>query len=152
MGSLSEEVDSETIGTATNTSKIELDAESASNFDGGYYYCDGRGDAKNRLLSLKGKIAFTKFEVMQGLKYTMSQIPAVAIASVLNFMVGIPFGASYFPVEWSASESGFPVPGKEALGELAFVCSLFIGIFVKFFLPFVFGVKNKKLLTVCWLV
>lgn len=67
-----------------------------------------------------------------------SQVPAVAIVSVLNFMVGIPFGASYFPVEWanlgSASQTAdddtpihvngeFPLPGKEALGLRMFLFS-----------------------------
>ena len=60
-----------------------------------------------------------------------SQIPAVAIVSLLNFMMGIPFGASYFPVEWanSGSEHGvhikgeFPLPGKEALGLRMFLFS-----------------------------
>lgn len=119
VGSLSEEMDHATIGTTTTTSKIELDEESASHLDGGYF-CDGGGNSK-RMMPLRNTMQFTKYELMQGLKFIVSQIPAVAIASVLNFMVGIPFGASYFPVEWSASESGFPVPGKEALGELAFV-------------------------------
>lgn len=67
-----------------------------------------------------------------------SQIPAVAIVSVLNFMAGIPFGASYFPVEWANSgsvptatddatpthvEGEFPLPGKEALGLRMFLFS-----------------------------
>ncbi|KAL9185027.1 hypothetical protein ACHAXT_002804 [Thalassiosira profunda] len=38
-----------------------------------------------------------------------SQLPAIAIASVLNFMIGIPFGASYFPTE-------LELDGKEVLG------------------------------------
>mmetsp|Transcript_20770 Transcript_20770/g.31954 ORF Transcript_20770/g.31954 Transcript_20770/m.31954 type:complete len:959 (+) Transcript_20770:55-2931(+) len=57
----------------------------------------------------------------------LGQIPAVLIVVVLNFMVGIPFGAAYFPVKWSSGPvdegsddddlSGpFPLPGKEALG------------------------------------
>ena len=72
-----------------------------------------------------------------------SQIPAIAIVSVLNFMIGIPFGASYFPVEWSNSGSNsishdgdneqgtasvivdgeFPLPGKESLGLRMFLFS-----------------------------
>ncbi|KAL7520734.1 hypothetical protein ACHAWX_005444 [Stephanocyclus meneghinianus] len=54
-----------------------------------------------------------------------SQIPAIAIVSILNFMIGIPFGASYFPVEWSAGASSteFPLPGKEALGLRMFLFS-----------------------------
>ncbi|KAL3786183.1 hypothetical protein HJC23_001259 [Cyclotella cryptica] len=74
-----------------------------------------------------------------------SQIPAVAIVSVLNFMIGIPFGASYFPVEWSNTVSSssslsssspydndngtgpsggeFPLSGKEALGLRMFLFS-----------------------------
>jgi SulP family sulfate permease len=67
-----------------------------------------------------------------------SQVPAVTIVSVLNFMIGIPFGASYFPVEWANSGSTFsttedtsqqhvdgefPLPGKEALGLRMFLFS-----------------------------
>lgn len=69
----------------------------------------------------------------------LSQVPAVIIASVLNFMVGIPFGASYFPVHWSSSGEGgagggdddapddvqgtFPLGGKETLGLRMFLFS-----------------------------
>lgn len=76
-----------------------------------------------------------------------SQIPAIVIVSVLNCMVGIPFGASYFPVGWSSSSSSsdagaddsggdmsdgviddvvsgnFPLGGKEALGLRMFLFS-----------------------------
>jgi len=65
-----------------------------------------------------------------------SQIPAIVIASVLNFMIGIPFGASYFPVGWSSSSASdgttddstdvhgdFPLGGKEALGLRMFLFS-----------------------------
>ncbi|KAL7544731.1 hypothetical protein ACHAWF_008091, partial [Thalassiosira exigua] len=48
------------------------------------------------------------------LRFAASQVPAVAIVSVLNFMVGIPFGASYFP-------PGFPLEGKEVLGLRMFL-------------------------------
>ncbi|KAL7554002.1 hypothetical protein ACHAWF_017366 [Thalassiosira exigua] len=50
----------------------------------------------------------------------LSQLPAVAIASVLNFMAGIPFGASYFPAD-------FPLEGKEVLGLRMFLFSTFVG-------------------------
>lgn len=75
-----------------------------------------------------------------------SQIPAILIVSVLNCMIGIPFGASYFPVGWSSSSSSdvgaddsggamsdgviddgvsgdFPLGGKEALGLRMFLFS-----------------------------
>ena len=76
-----------------------------------------------------------------------SQIPAILIVAVLNCMVGIPFGASYFPVGWSSSSSSsdtgadasggdmsdgvvddgvsgdFPLGGKEALGLRMFLFS-----------------------------
>ncbi|KAL7478904.1 hypothetical protein ACHAW6_004659 [Cyclotella cf. meneghiniana] len=72
-----------------------------------------------------------------------SQLSAIAIISVLNFMIGIPFGASYFPVEWSNGVNSssfstdseeddstgsvamqeFPLPGKEALGLRMFLFS-----------------------------
>mmetsp|Transcript_11540 Transcript_11540/g.24610 ORF Transcript_11540/g.24610 Transcript_11540/m.24610 type:complete len:953 (-) Transcript_11540:198-3056(-) len=46
----------------------------------------------------------------------IGQLPAIAIASVLNLMIGIPFGASYFPPE-------LPLPGKEVLGLRVFLFS-----------------------------
>lgn len=70
-----------------------------------------------------------------------SQIPAVLIVSVLNCMIGIPFGASYFPVGWSSSSSvadtgapsnaegdddvsgDFPLGNKEVLGLRMFLFS-----------------------------
>ena len=70
-----------------------------------------------------------------------SQIPAVLIVSVLNCMIGIPFGASYFPVGWSSSSSvadtgapsnaegdddvsgDFPLGNKEVLGLRIFLFS-----------------------------
>lgn len=48
-----------------------------------------------------------------------SQVPAIAIASVLNFMIGIPFGASYFP-------AGLSLPGKEVLGLRMFLFSTMV--------------------------
>jgi SulP family sulfate permease len=89
--------------------------------------------------SLRESISKTKASPMNTLEKIFSQIPAVAIVSVLNFMVGIPFGASYFPVEWGSSTStlhdfsvesdavdaaaDFPLPGKEALGLRMFLFS-----------------------------
>lgn len=52
----------------------------------------------------------------QRIQQIISQIPAVAIASLLNFMVGIPFGASYFPTE-------LQLPMKEVLGLRMFLFS-----------------------------
>ena len=36
------------------------------------------------------------------IKNFIDQIPPVIIVSILNFLVGIPFGVAYFPVEWSS--------------------------------------------------
>ena len=74
-----------------------------------------------------------------------SQVPAILIVAVLNCMIVIPFGASYFPVGWSSSSStdageddprpsdgvldgegvsgDFPLGGKEALGLRMFLFS-----------------------------
>ena len=66
--------------------------------------------------SVSFKSAKTKGEhsILKTIHNIMSQLPAIAIASVLNFMVGIPFGASYFPTE-------LPLPGKEVLGLRMFL-------------------------------
>ena len=57
------------------------------------------------------------------INYIVGQLPAIAIASVLNFMVGIPFGASYFPTE-------LPLIGKEVLGLRMFLFSTMVAQFV----------------------
>ena len=49
----------------------------------------------------------------------VSQIPAVIIAAGLNFMMGIPFGASYFPTE-------LQLQGKEVLGFRMFLFSTMV--------------------------
>jgi hypothetical protein len=46
----------------------------------------------------------------------ISQLPAVIITAGLNFMIGIPFGASYFPTE-------LQLEGKEVLGLRMFLFS-----------------------------
>lgn len=46
----------------------------------------------------------------------ISQLPAVIITAGLNFMMGIPFGASYFPTE-------LQLEGKEVLGLRMFLFS-----------------------------
>jgi SulP family sulfate permease len=55
----------------------------------------------------------------QRVQKLISQIPAIAIASLLNFMVGIPFGASYFPTE-------LQLPEKEVLGLRMFLFSTMV--------------------------
>ena len=53
----------------------------------------------------------------------IGQLPAIAIASVLNFMIGIPFGASYFPTD-------LKLAGKEVLGLRMFLFSTMVAQFV----------------------
>ena len=53
----------------------------------------------------------------------LGQLPAIIIVSILNFMVGIPFGASYFPTELS-------LQGKEVLGLRMFLFSTFVAQFI----------------------
>lgn len=72
----------------------------------------------------------------------LSQVMPVLIVSVLNFMIGIPFGAAYFPVGWSSTPTSggddddvhgaFPLPGKEALGIRMYLFSTAVaqGMFI----------------------
>ena len=53
----------------------------------------------------------------------LGQLPAIIIVSILNFMVGIPFGASYFPTELS-------LQGKEVLGLRMFLFSTIVAQFI----------------------
>lgn len=72
----------------------------------------------------------------------VSQLPAVAVSSLLNLMMAIPFGVSYFPIGWSSGDAAaaaqgevdsdgvngsFPLPGKEALGIRMCLFSTLIG-------------------------
>ncbi|CAB9501104.1 solute carrier family 26 [Seminavis robusta] len=78
----------------------------------------------------------------------ITQIPAIAIASLLNLMMAIPFGVSYFPIGWSAGgennagdaqqdadgvSGAFPLPGKEALGIRMCLFSTLVGQLVMTF-------------------
>ena len=82
----------------------------------------------------------------------IQQISAVAVVALLNMMIAIPFGASYFPIGWKAADddlSGpsddetpedldgtFPLQGKQALGIRMFLFATLIGQ-----LAFTFGSK-----------
>ncbi len=67
------------------------------------------------------------------------QASAVAVVALLNIMVSIPFGASYFPIGWRADGSdqtevdegdlngSFPLPGKQALGIRMFLFATIMG-------------------------
>jgi len=59
---------------------------------------------------------------LQNLQKITTQLPAIALASVLNFMCGIPFGASYFPTE-------FDLPSKQILGLRMFLFSTCVAQF-----------------------
>ena len=65
----------------------------------------------------------TNISFTQRIHQIISQIPAIAIATLLNFMVGIPFGASYFPTE-------LQLPEKEVLGLRMFLFSTMVAQFV----------------------
>ena len=62
------------------------------------------------------------------------KFPSIILAGLLNLMLAIPFGVSYFPIEWgsgdgssdSDEEHEFPLPGKESLGIRMFMFSTFI--------------------------
>lgn len=84
-----------------------------------------------------GKTTFCKPPALIG------QLPAIAIASLLNLMMAIPFGVSYFPIGWSSGNpldgdqqlvadsdgvsGSFPLPGKEALGIRMCLFSTLVG-------------------------
>jgi SulP family sulfate permease len=82
------------------------------------------------------------------------QVPAIALIGIFHLMIGVPFGVSYFPMQWTshhhddaddvpspsspytANNGGdygdvpmgeFPIPGKEAFGIRLFLFSTFIG-------------------------
>ena len=73
---------------------------------------------------------------------TIQQISAVAVVALLNMMMSIPFGVSYFPVGWKAEtdidnndadqvdtdgiEGPFPLPNKQNLGLRMFMLATII--------------------------
>ncbi len=74
----------------------------------------------------------------------IQQVTAVTVVALLNMMMAIPFGASYFPVGWRAEgeENGssadgddggddiqgiFPLAGKQNIGLRMFLLATFIG-------------------------
>ena len=78
--------------------------------------------------------------------WLIQQTAAVAVIGLLNIMIAIPFGVSYFPVGWRGDAAGnvddseplsedagvsakFPLPGKVALGIRMFLFATFIGQF-----------------------
>ena len=81
---------------------------------------------------------------LKSVERAASQLPAIALVALFHLMVGIPFGVSYFPVDWTSSapdspgehvftqedsfmDGQFPIPGKEALGIRMFLFSTIIG-------------------------
>ena len=76
----------------------------------------GSESEQGRSRSSSDKLTGKKSRRCLSLGYALGQVPAILIAAVLNFMVGIPFGASYFPTE-------LPLPGKEVLGLRMFLFS-----------------------------
>lgn len=74
---------------------------------------------------------------------SLHQIPAVMLACLLNLMIGIPFGVSYFPIDWTSSDSDsdsdtenntndglsktFPMMDRVALGVRMFLFSTIVG-------------------------
>ena len=84
--------------------------------------------------------------IMAVITQALHQIPAIALIGIFHLMVGIPFGVSYFPMDWSSrpgdtdiggggggieeeqhDEEKFPIPGKEALGIRMFLFSTLVG-------------------------
>jgi hypothetical protein len=71
----------------------------------------------------------------------IQQTSAVAVVALLNMMISIPFGASYFPIGWRAEGGGeddddtdaddvhgvFPIAGKQALGIRMFLFATLVG-------------------------
>jgi SulP family sulfate permease len=75
-------------------------------------------------------------------EHVLNQATSVAVISLLNIMIAIPFGASYFPVGWKANgaeeqQTGeqdeddvhgmFPLQGKQALGIRMFLFATIMG-------------------------
>ena len=94
---------------------------------------DNRGSSFSIAMSLKqSQNTVTSRSRKDGfLANAFQQSSAVAVIALLNMMISIPFGASYFPIGWSATDGGdrvgevededgvsgsFPLPGKQALG------------------------------------
>mmetsp|Transcript_40051 Transcript_40051/g.96643 ORF Transcript_40051/g.96643 Transcript_40051/m.96643 type:complete len:1036 (-) Transcript_40051:38-3145(-) len=76
-------------------------------------------------------------------EHVLNQTTAVAVVCLLNMMISIPFGSSYFPVGWKADgdvstedagtddevHGSFPIAAKQALGIRMFLFATVIGQF-----------------------
>jgi Sulfate permease family len=122
-------------------------SENANSADYDYGSCqEPDGQCEDMFQSLKGekKNVCSKPSMPKKARYgsLWSQLPAIVVASLLNLMLAIPFGVSYFPIGWSVGggeatitsgdpESGvagaFPLSGKEALGIRMCLFSALVG-------------------------
>ncbi|KAG7345863.1 cyclic nucleotide-binding protein [Nitzschia inconspicua] len=95
-------------------------------------------------------------EVGGWISSVVQQVSAVAVVALLNMMMAIPFGASYFPIGWKADDvitmdagsagthgdtgddvnGKFPLPGKQALGLRMFLFATMVA-------QLVFAFKSK---------
>ena len=100
-----------------------------------------KDEEKLPMNSTKGKVVPSSSFIQTAIQQTS----AVAVVALLNIMVAIPFGASYFPIGWKAdgdsSPSGgtteegnldddngvFPLSGKQALGIRMFLFATLMG-------------------------
>jgi hypothetical protein len=99
-----------------------------------------------------------KTPLAQNLEHFLQQVSSVAVVALLNIMIAIPFGASYFPVGWRAVDAStttteedygnedaddlhgdFPLAGKQALGIRMFLFATLMGQ-----LAFTFASKFKN--------
>jgi hypothetical protein len=93
---------------------------------------------------LSSGFSFTKPFSSGWIFRALGQIPAIALIGIFHLMIGVPFGVSYFPMQWTTTTSAtdetsspamdgelpegeFPIPGKEAFGIRLFLFSTMIG-------------------------
>jgi sulfate permease, SulP family len=79
-------------------------------------------------------------QIIHSFRCIIQQIPSIILIGLFHMMIGIPFGVSYFPIEWEQSisssisknelvDQSFPVipGGKEILGIRMFLFATLIG-------------------------
>mmetsp|Transcript_20108 Transcript_20108/g.22777 ORF Transcript_20108/g.22777 Transcript_20108/m.22777 type:complete len:750 (-) Transcript_20108:906-3155(-) len=73
--------------------------------------------SKQTNIKIHSKSDLNKSSCCQRTKSVFSQIPAIALIVMFHLMIGIPFGVSYFPINWKESVMLSPTSGIDNMDD-----------------------------------